>query len=96
MLFAFLVGLVAGLNDVSWWASLALVVQFVLYRGVLEILLKNHWFVRNNPSPYSSYLENTIKSGELPSHPWLGYLVMMIMFGVPIGTGGFLLGWLLT
>lgn len=91
MLFAFLVGLLAAFGNLPWWGGLLLVALLVLFKGTLEVQLKNHWWT-GGESPYAFYLHNLEASGGVPRLPWLGYLVQMVLYGVPIGTAGFLLG----
>lgn len=95
MVFAFLVGLFTALYGLQWLVGLLLVAQLVLAKGLLEILLKNHWFPWGGASPYVLYVQNLEASGGVPRRPWLGYLAQMVGFGTPIGAGGFLLGILL-
>lgn len=92
MIWGFLVGFLLGFSGLPFWGTLLAVAQLVLWKGILEILLRNHWIMTGGKSPYALYLQNLETTGGIPSRPWLGYLVRMVGFGTPIGAGGFLIG----
>jgi hypothetical protein len=95
VLFAFLAGLLAAFSDLPWWVALGLVAQLVLVKGGLEILLRDHWFPWAGESPYVLYVESLEASEGTRARPWIGYLVQMVGYGIPIGGVGFFLGALL-
>ncbi len=88
MIYAIIVGLVLGYSDVPFVLAVLLGLGLVLSKGVSEIFLKTD-FIMKTPSPYVLYVMNLRQTGDTTPHPWISYLLQMILSGMAIFIVGF-------
>lgn len=84
MIWAGMVGLVIGSAGAPPLAALATVAALVGLKGLAEIAFAKSP-ITGSESPYALYVENLRATGSVPSVPWAGYLLQMMLFGTAIG-----------
>lgn len=83
MIFPIVLGIIVATSHPPLPTALALIAGFIVARGVTDILFAKR-FITGTPSPYVLYVQNLSHSGDLPSRPWLGYLLQVCVFYIPL------------
>lgn len=83
MIYPIVLGILLAVSHSPIGIASALIVGFIVARAVTDIFFPKR-FITGTPSPFVFYVQNLSSSGDVPRHPWLGYLLQSCLFYIPM------------